>query len=198
MGCDIHINKEKLVDGQWVTADVWTHHREEYDDGEVEEYWTNDNGGIRRRNYSAFSVLAGVRSSPVSSFKLEPKGIPSNISEETEREYKKWYGDAHSASYLTLAELKELQKIVETQKTPVSGFIESNRYERLKAAVEANEDGCWEHLWPYCEYTQMKNWVPFFIEVPLVMQVGDYIKKIITALEKVGGEDQRIVFWFDN
>jgi len=60
------------------------------------------------QDYAMFSLMAGVRSEisaiPVS----EPKGLPEKVSRTVEEESKK--PNLHSHSWLTLAELKRVQK----------------------------------------------------------------------------------------
>ena len=57
------------------------------------------------RNYTLFSVLAGVRDygkvKPIS----PPRGMPDDLSTEVADEYEGWGGDAHSASWYSLDEL---------------------------------------------------------------------------------------------
>ena len=68
MGCDIHMYKEKRVDGVWVAADEWT--PDEYEEGRMEVQWEKR---FTERNYELFGALSkGVRSEHPYSF--EPRG----------------------------------------------------------------------------------------------------------------------------
>ncbi len=61
------------------------------------------------RNYELFGYLARVRNDEIMPL-ATPKGFPSKdkISEEVEELNKKWNGDAHTHSWLTLKELEKL------------------------------------------------------------------------------------------
>jgi len=85
MGCDIHAYSERRDKYGWELTGV-------------------ANGD---RSYYRFGLIAGVRRSFTES--LEPKGFPKEVSCEVETLYKEWEGDAHSASHLTLKELKKLK-----------------------------------------------------------------------------------------
>ena len=194
MVCDIHIFKEKLQNNKWVTADHWILDTQY----ENECFWelNNDHASLGSRHYGAFGIMAGVRSD--GGYELQPKGFPEDAADETKLEYLKWDCYAHTPSYLTISELRDLQKVVETHVNPVSGFLPEDRLISLNNAVANGDENCWDNLYPYCEYTMMKGWVRFQIDVPLSYTIGDYIKNIIEVLETVGGDDQRIVFFFDN
>lgn len=106
MGCDIHARIERRND---------LGHRAE---------WLDSGDPDVGRNYEMFAVLAGVRNRTGVTPVAEPRGIPgcSGRSDkgdwltwhgEGERPnfdfcacYERWYDDAHSASWLTLAEIK--------------------------------------------------------------------------------------------
>ena len=89
MGCDIHGDIEKKVDGKWIH---YTRiHREAH--------------AISSRDYGVFAVLAGVRKeqSRVTT-NAEPLGLPEDITESTLLHYKEMEFDAHSCSFLSIAE----------------------------------------------------------------------------------------------
>jgi hypothetical protein len=111
MGCDIHCYKETRGDEKspWETADTWSF----YDNGYPDEdrvktpYVTYEDSFYRDRDYYLFSTLcAGVRGEYP--FSLEERGFPADACSEVTAEYKSWDTDAHSASYNTIKELKEL------------------------------------------------------------------------------------------
>lgn len=104
MGCDIHfyveVNRGYSSSPDWLSVpapfgidDYWDRcHRPEWFPG---------------RSYYAFARLADVRNygaEPVEVV-IPPRGVPDNISDYTRREYES--DDFHSASWLTLPELRE-------------------------------------------------------------------------------------------
>lgn len=90
MGCDIHayVEYKKPYSDEWIHYDV-------------------DEGVMGHRNYSLFSILAGVRSYYAYPAINEPRGLPEDASAFIMREYGDWPIDWHSASYFTLAELRK-------------------------------------------------------------------------------------------
>jgi len=107
---------------------------------------------LDERCYNTFAILAGVRNgrgfagcktgegfSPISS----PKGIPSDASREYRDEAKRWNGDGHSHSYLTLKELLEYDW---QQTTVLHGTVSSIVYALwIKSGDKAAGKGphCW-------------------------------------------------------
>ncbi len=86
MGCDIHMHTERLVEGQWTHVAA---------------------GPYDGRNYDLSWVLGEVRGhekthQPIGSY----RGIPEDASEKVRTEHEDWGGDAHSATWLSLAELQ--------------------------------------------------------------------------------------------
>ena len=162
MGCDIHIYREKLVDGQWVTADTWAlckWNKTALSHDEI--------GGSR--NYALFYCLAGIRrNGDGHPFSFAPRGMPITASAEVLNQYEEWDGVGHSHSFLYLHELEELLSVLEKNMVPVSGMKEKTELARFREAVAANEPGCWD------------------------------LRKIIEGLKSAGGDNQRIVFWFDS
>ena len=89
MGCDIHLQIEVRIDGQW-------HHLA--------------NPAVSR-NYALFAKMADVRNydnsiAPIS----EPKGLPADMTFLTALDVKRWEGDAHSKSWLGPDEIAALSK----------------------------------------------------------------------------------------
>jgi len=91
MGCDIHGNIEIRP----------------YDWDENEWYCVADISFIIERNYDLFSVLAGVRQFVDIKPITKCKGIPKNASLKTLEHYEYWAGDGHSATFMTLKDIKE-------------------------------------------------------------------------------------------
>lgn len=55
MGCDIHLYVERKLEGRWVTCDKWS---DRWGEGLKVE---RGDSFYRERNYSLFTILAGVR-----------------------------------------------------------------------------------------------------------------------------------------
>lgn len=105
MGCDIHMCVEVLKAGVWTEANHFTKNKY-FDECPYEEEYELAYL-LERRDYTLFSVLANVRTRadniiPIS----DPKGLPANISDLVKFEFMDMAEDAHSASHLTLHELK--------------------------------------------------------------------------------------------
>lgn len=84
MGCDIHSRVEKQESGRWVAVDV-----EAFED----------------RDYGFFGWLAGVRNYSGVTPIAADRGFPADASAEAAKHYDDWSGDAHSASWVSVAEL---------------------------------------------------------------------------------------------
>ena len=126
MGCDIHIYRERKVNGNWETSTTETvkHY------GEGEEYTSVSNGiesfeeGTARyvsRHYGLFSFLSGVRSYGESWFMdpiAEDRGFPEDICQVNKQLLDD--PDLHSHGYVTLAELLELIQETKTELTKSS------------------------------------------------------------------------------
>lgn len=165
MSCDIHIYREKLIDGQWVTADTW-------------EICKWDGTALRHdeigggRNYALFYCLAGVRQNGDGHpFSFAPRGMPITASAEVLGACEEWDDDGHSHSFLYLHELEELLSVLEKNMVPVSGMKERTELARFREAVAANEPGCWDLLYPYRQDTIEPNWIDFCVDVPASYQV---------------------------
>lgn len=103
MGCDIHLYRERKIDGVWESDTI------EEEDGECMNYQ-----GFRLkggRSYALFAVLSGVRmyfELPVKP-PAEDRGYPDDATGVNQRCLEYWEGDAHSAGHLTLGELTKLK-----------------------------------------------------------------------------------------
>ena len=192
MGCDIHIYREKLIDGNWVTADSW--HPCKYE----ENVFSHDEIG-GGRNYALFYCLARVRQNGNGhELSFSPRGMPLAPSTEVLSEYKRWEGDGHSHSFLYLHELEELLSLLDKNTVTVIGVKEKVGLAKFRAAVATNEPGCWNLLYPYCSWSSDSDtYEGFSIEIPASFQVRGQLCEIIEGLKTVGGDLQRVVFWFD-
>lgn len=192
MGCDIHLYKEKKVDGQWVTADEgWV---DEYNEGYVDVPWKKR---FTQRDYDLFGFLCkGVRRE--FDFSLIEKGLPEQMSPEVAAIYNHWESDAHSCSYLTLTELKEAWEMLQKTLTPVSGMIHKDQLVTLQETLNSDNPD-YNLLYPYCQWTNRTDFVEFNVEIPSSFMLSN----VLTLIELFGDvtdntDDYRIVFWFDN
>ena len=110
MGCDIHMHVEYRIQrhnkpAQWCDGNLYEvnkFYEMDPDDDEPKYrrvYLTNE-----RRNYGLFGLLAGVRNYGTKPI-VAPRGFPKDVPKSIAEEYDSWGSDAHSASWLTLAEL---------------------------------------------------------------------------------------------
>lgn len=123
MGCDIHLcveikSSSPRSKGRWRAASS---------DPAFKAYGEELNVD---RNYHLFAILANVRNyggSTGSGFNpiADPRGWPTNASGPSNQLYKRWDGDAHSASYFTLRELTEFDW---EQSITLSGFVDAFDY----------------------------------------------------------------------
>lgn len=191
MGCDIHLYKEKHVDGRWVAADEWSD--DEYEPGRKEVPWKTR---FTERNYQLFGLLsAGVRSDHP--FALAGRGMPLSPSPEVAEENERWGVDAHSHSYLYLHELKELALFLEAATIKVSGMKDADELAALRDSIASGAPN-WDLLFPYCAGTTDTRAVEFEIDVPASYYMGSALQRIIAGFDGIDAANHRIVFWFDN
>ena len=120
MGCDIHSYVEvKQANGTWhaplgFQTDSNRPYPEIYEDA---EYTTNAPSPVNDRNYDLFGFLAGVRRDTTPALTWlgidggwggysHLRGLPEDMAGFTATEWEAWHEDGHSASWLTIAELK--------------------------------------------------------------------------------------------
>jgi hypothetical protein len=189
MGCDIHLYKEKLVNGKWLTADEW----ETDDDGHKSVPWKKR---FTDRNYNLFGLLCkGVRSDH--EFSFDPRGIPFDACEEIKDESESWASDEHSHSYLYVSELKRMDEYLKSVTIKVSGMKHKDELQKLRETA-ASENPNWDLLYPYCGWASSSEYEEFTLDVPASFIVGGSLQKIIESFDGVEGDDHRIVFFFDN
>lgn len=91
MGCDIHLVLERRDRDEWVAVSLFDHGKTAGGD------WFFP--PATDRNYERFGRLAGVRREGPA-----PKGFPEDASQSARFFYRRWAGDAHSASHMPLDE----------------------------------------------------------------------------------------------
>jgi hypothetical protein len=148
MGCDIHAYAEVRTPHGWGASDL------DVFDG---------------RNYGIFGFFADVRNYSHSPVIAEPRGLPDDVSSAIRKEGD--WTDAHSHSWLTLAELLAYD---------YDQTFWDRRIERDGNGAALAEEGEGEHL-PLREF--LGTW--YFTELDRLAALG-------------APEDVRIVFWFDN
>lgn len=189
MGCDIHLYREKRVNGKWVSADEWSDgYGEGVKDVPYEKRFTD-------RNYNLFAVLANVRTRETPPYQFQARGLPLALSPEVKAAFE--MGGDHSESHLYLHELKELRALLAEETYLVSGMKNKDELARLQVSI-ATGNPDWGLLYPYCQGTNDPTQVRFAVEVPADFIVGDQLDRIIASLSDIGGDMQRIVFWFDS
>lgn len=193
MGCDIHMFKEKLVDGKWVSADEWVAYDYGDDEKGVEVPFTKR---FTERNYQLFGLLSkGVRCDHPYAF--APRGIPFDCCPEVAADYKRWDCDAHSANFLFLPELKAMREHLKRVTIEVSGMKDADELKALRQDI-AKGSPDWSKLFPYCGWTSATNYEEFTLEVPADFYMGKSLQKLIDMFDGIEGDNHRVVFWFDN
>jgi hypothetical protein len=101
MGCDMHLHIELEIDGEW-------------------EHYGHPNIS---RDYTLFAKMADVRNYA----EIEPisvaKGVPDDMSKITKLNYERWDSDAHSASWLNIVEIMQLESWLKSRKTPDNNYL---------------------------------------------------------------------------
>lgn len=198
MGCDIH---------GYVEVD-----KRHYDD---EDSWWKPAGNLFPfvgRSYDSFGCLFGVRNYAGFEPVADGRGVPSNLSREVKEDYQSWGSDAHSASYLTFSEIKD----IDWQETATR---EDERYSILDENKEPT--GTKFSLGPASGWNEIVKENKDAIEngEPVPNESGEkYIqKRQLTREEAISGawdwllheymglladrfdnESVRLVVWFDN
>lgn len=198
-----------------------------YSDGEENEHnkiYTMEPYGDR--NYELFAILADVRNrygiKPID----EPRGLPEDVSRYIKKRSDKWGVDAHSHSWMNLADLDSYNW--DATYTD-SGFVDVRGYKSFKEKGSPNQwcQGASGARVEHITNKEMDNIVNATIPLgdPRVLSgdipfgdkhyythvtwqwtraytAGSFYTDTIPALrallDKKGVEDVRIVFWFDN
>lgn len=200
MGCDIHtyieykchINKEeKWVDGNFYKKNLY------FDGIDESEKEYEIVAPYRDRNYTLFSILAGVRNYADNKTICEPRGVPDDCCKEIRQESDGWGVDGHTHSYFTLAELYEQKKKYQTVKH--EGMISPEAFENLKKGIKPTE---------WCGWTSRADWVKAKwtedcdILAKLIKAVEKHAEHFLWAWDKEKMQEVadkiRVVFWFDN
>ncbi len=180
MGCDIHEMVEKR--GEWG--------------------WENCGALGVGRNYNLFSILGNVRNDGKEPVPFIAEGRIEKERQEDEwgefeaspefcAWYKAWEGDAHSASYVTLAELKAFY-VLHKDSTVFNGRLVLGRDEEGRITATC-EDTNGKHLGPVGMCSIFGEFGDSYFT--------DLIVKMEARKEFFGAKsdnDIRLVFFFDN
>lgn len=150
--------------------------------------WTNSGKPDLGRDYEMFSVLAGVRNSYGLKPIAEPRGMAEDACSEFEAWHKQWDSDAHSASWVTLAEMKAFDL---NQEFYDDRLITSKDASGKITGTCASTSG--QHLGPVGDRKVFSvwgdaNWQALIAEL---QHVKDYY-------ELASDDDVRLSFFFDN
>lgn len=124
MGCDIHLFREKLVEGHWMPF---------YPDGSDECGFHELDIG---RNYKLFGLLAGVRNP--CGYSLAPRDAPEDCSSEVWSHIENWSCDGHNHSWLYLHELVGFASFIQNQVNAGKTEFKSALEEMIKIAGSFN------------------------------------------------------------
>lgn len=198
MGCDIHATVERKK--SWRT-----------DDGEVYmSRWLDAGDPDIGRNYEMFAVLAGVRNSYEVDPVAEPKGMPGwkgwhehdsggwgQWGEDAphyayQSYFEGWRHDEHSASWLSLAEMKAFDT-TQTINDPhlIIGRDEAGKVSMLAGWTSGEHEGPVGErrvfVWPDADESEPTAWD----------RLVAYMESI-RAFHDLTDEEVRLVFFFDN
>lgn len=152
MGCDIHTFAEKKTETGWKCLDFQP---------------------FSERNYALFGLLADVRNYAAVTPVAAKRGIPRDCDPFILDEWDRMRGDAHSASWISMEELKEIRPETEVENRRVTGMLPETRI---------LSGGC------TCEKGKGKK-------ETLLDFLGDHFFQDVATLEELGAG--RVVFWFD-
>lgn len=154
MGCDIHSHAErKNAEGSWENVP--------------------DLKPFASRNYGTFGFLAGVRNYSNLTPIAQPRGAPADVSLEVSEDFEGWGSDAHSTSWLSVAELAAFDYEAQCEDRRVMRQVGPNAW----------NGGCTCNPGEGTRQTYREFLERWFFED---------LQKLQTA----GAE--RVVFWFDN
>lgn len=198
MGCDIHLYREKKLDGAWVTLEKWEREEDEEDGRRLNVDYMSQREW-RGRNYDLFGALCnGVRRE--FDFSFAERGMPIDAAAETAECCEGWGEDGHSHSYLYLHELRDFAAYLDTHTMPISGVKNRKELAALREVIASGKSVNWNLLYPYAASAWGGDYEKFKFDVPASFGIGESLSKIISAFDGIDGapHELRLVFWFDN
>ena len=215
MGCDIHMYVERKTSRGWFNCDYFVPNVNYKEPTCVNSarYFKDESSKYQHvpiydgRNYALFATLADVRNYGNTAYISEPKGFPEDACDYIKDQYESWYGDAHSASYLTLQELIDFHK---------AGYPLKRRGMLSPEQLEDFDNGVLPDHW--CQGTniygyEFREWEEENdVLVPLIEKLKDRADELYMIYKFYwdsndehcresaykAAADIRIVFWFDN
>lgn len=154
------------------------------------ESWRAAHKVPRDRTYDMFGILAGVRNyvnaEPIS----EPRGLdPEDLSFWAKDDYNGWLADAHGASWLNWKDISEYDWTQISMDGRVSVVNLETGEEKIKASYInpslLKEDEKFDYLSRVAKDLIPLPWEALFNEMEFYAN-------------RLGNENVRIVFWFDN
>ena len=173
MGCDIHSFAEVRENSRWRMVGP----KFPLDDfGQKWEKRTHTEHPFDWRSYGMFGFLANVRNYSHIPVIADPyHSLPPDVSDEVKEEYGEG-GDYHTATWLTLRQLKEFNYDQAFWNRRVSKQVGPHQWSGAALA----EEGEGEHL-------------------TIRQLLGEDFFRDLAILETLGGlDDVRVIFWFDN
>ena len=154
MECDIHSHAEKKTEAGYEKIP------------ELEPFgW---------RSYGIFGFLANVRNYSAVPPIAERRGVPADMSAEVAKNYEGWDMDAHSASWLSIAELAAFDYDAKMEDRRVTRQTGPNSWDGGATTAELGGGK----------------------EMTFREFLGDGFFEDIKTLQEAGAD--RIIFWFDN
>ncbi len=197
MGCDIHIcTEQKLHTGLWTNVDSWV----------INPYFDpmEDDSGespmsrrdiYRGRNYELFGTLCGVRNDELPRIS-DPRGIPKDAHPMTMGDFANWGDDGHSASWVTLKELKDFDEAGDGT-VERTGMISPEQIAELGQDIKpdhwcggTNQPGYEEHTWT----DDSRPLQDLLDQIQKWQDLNMWAHEAAT----MNPNDFRLVFWFDN
>ena len=174
MGCDIHSFAEVRKDGIWEKVEN-VFPLDDFD----KKYYNKDFGSepFSHRSYGLFAWLADVRNYSDITPICEPKDIPDDVSPLIAEEYESWEWDAHSASWLSVKEMLDVDYAVEIWDRRVVREVSPNHFSGGCLAEEGEGD--------HTTLNEFLEGTEYFETLDILKTLGD-------------PEDVRVIFWFDN
>lgn len=174
MGCDIHSFAEVK------RGDMWEVVGAVFPLDEFSAKWekqTHNEHPFDWRAYGMFGLLADVRNYSHVPCISEPKyAIPDDCSDRVRSEYERWCGGAHTATWLTLHQLLDVDYDTVFWDRRVTKQVGPNSWDGAALA----DEGEGEHI-------------------SLRELLGPRFFEHLSVLKTLGNpEDVRIVFWFDD
>lgn len=172
MGCDIHgwIELRRKDNGEWISA----------------ARVTGD------RNYSWFSIIASVRGGDPESAIAYPRGVPSNASYAVKQDHKEWCGDAHSETFITVAEIGEAwRRFVDN-----AGSTETGELQSALAAASGNAVSYRDKIRNLKCAESVYDFLPEHSNIWEFASIDEDLNP--TLYEDKWYDDLRMVVWFDN